>query len=38
MFVDNGDIAEYDTQENLIASKGLYYHLLNQQRRGEIDE
>lgn len=38
MVVDKGEIVEYDTQDKLIANKGLYYHLLNQQKRGEVDE
>lgn len=38
MVVDKGEVIEYDTQEKLIERKGLYYHLLNQQKRGETDE
>ena len=37
MVVDRGEVVEYDTQERLIASKGLYYHLLSQQQRGEVN-
>lgn len=37
MVVDKGEIAEYDTQENLLAKRGLYYHLHSQQEKGEID-
>ena len=37
MVVDKGEIAEYDTPERLVQKKGLYYHLLSQQKRGEID-
>lgn len=38
MVVDKGEIIEYDTQEKLIETRGLYYHLLNQQKRGEVNE
>lgn len=38
MVVDKGKIAEYDTQENLIQQKGIYYQLLSRQMRGEADE
>lgn len=38
MVVDKGEVVEYDTQEKLIAEQGLYYHLLNQQKRGDLDE
>lgn len=37
MVVDRGEVVEYDTQERLIASQGLYYHLLSQQQRGEVN-
>lgn len=38
MVVDKGEIVEYDTQENLLAQKGLYYHLHSRQEKGEVDE
>lgn len=37
MVVDHGEIAEYDTPENLLNRKGLFWHLHNQQLRGETD-
>lgn len=38
MVVDKGEIVEYDTPDRLIENKGLYYHLLNQQKGGESNE
>lgn len=38
MVVDKGEIIEYDTPDKLIEKKGLYYHLLNQQKRGEVND
>lgn len=35
MVVDRGRIAEYDTKENLMERKGLYYYLHSKQLRGE---
>lgn len=37
MVVDDGRLLEYDTHENLIKSKGLYYNLYNMQKRGDIN-
>jgi len=37
MVVDSGMIAEYDTPQKLLDSKGLYWYLHNQQARGEVD-
>ena len=37
MVIDKGSLAEYDTHENLMAKKGLYCHLYNQQKRGDVD-
>lgn len=37
MVIDKGQLAEYDTHENLMAQKGLFYHLNMQQMRGETD-
>lgn len=37
MVIDKGQLAEYDTHENLMAKKGLFYHLNMQQMRGETD-
>ena len=37
MVIDKGSLVEYDTHENLMAQKGLYCHLYNQQQRGDID-
>ena len=37
MVIDKGSLVEYDTHKSLIAQKGLYYHLYNQQQRGDID-
>lgn len=37
MVIDKGQLAEYDTHENLMAEKGLFYHLNMQQMRGETD-
>lgn len=36
MVVDKGEVVEFDTPENLLAQKGLYYYLYNQQQRGEV--
>jgi len=38
MVIDRGDLVEYDTHENLMEQKGLYFHLYNQQKRGDTDE
>ena len=38
MVIDRGDLVEYDTHENLMEKKGLYFHLYNQQKRGDTDE
>lgn len=37
MVVDEGEIVEYDTPINLLGKKGLYWHLHNQQARGEVN-
>lgn len=37
MVIDKGSLVEYDTHENLMAQKGLYCHLYNQQQRGDVD-
>lgn len=37
MVIDKGSLVEYDTHERLMKEKGLYYHLYNQQKRGDID-
>lgn len=37
MVIDKGNIAEYDTPENLMALNGLYAYLYNQQQRGDVD-
>jgi subfamily B ATP-binding cassette protein HlyB/CyaB len=37
MVIDKGSLVEYDSHENLMAIKGLYCHLYNQQKRGEIN-
>lgn len=36
--IDKGNLIEYDTHENLMKNKGLYYYLYSKQHRGEIDE
>ncbi len=36
MVIDDGKLAEYDTHDNLMKMKGLYYHLYIQQAGGEI--
>ena len=36
MVIDNGRLAEYDTKENLIKRKGLYYYLHSKQKGGEV--
>ena len=38
MVIDKGSLVEFDTHENLIAQKGLYHYLYNQQERGDTDE
>ena len=38
MVVERGQIAEFDTQENLIKSKGIYYQLLSKQMNFKVDE
>jgi subfamily B ATP-binding cassette protein HlyB/CyaB len=37
MVIDKGQLVEYDTHENLMADKGLFYHLNMQQMRGETE-
>lgn len=37
MVIDKGSLVEYDTHEKLMAQKGLYCHLYNQQQRGDVD-
>lgn len=37
MVVDKGQIAEYDTHENLLAAKGLYDYLYHQQQKGAVE-
>ena len=37
MVIDKGNLAEYDTHENLMKQEGLYCHLYNQQQRGDVD-
>ncbi|MFZ1249086.1 MAG: type I secretion system permease/ATPase [Candidatus Saccharimonadales bacterium] len=34
MALDKGQVVEYDTPENLIEQKGLFYHLRSQQEKG----
>lgn len=38
MVIDRGNLVEYDTHENLMEQQGLYFHLYNQQKRGDTDE
>lgn len=37
MVIDSGNLTEYDTYENLLQKKGIYYHLYRRQLRGNID-
>lgn len=37
MVVDKGKIVEFDTPNNLLMQRGLFYHLHNQQKKGEVD-
>ncbi len=37
MVIDNGKLAEFDTQENLLNQRGLYYELNSKQLRGDTD-
>ncbi len=37
MVIDKGSLVEYDTHDNLMAQNGLYCHLYNQQKRGDVD-
>ncbi len=37
MVVDDGKLLEYDTHDNLLKSKGLYYNLYSMQKRGDIN-
>lgn len=37
MVVDDGKMLEYDTHDNLLKSKGLYYNLYSMQKRGDIN-
>lgn len=37
MVIDKGSLVEYETHENLMAQKGVYCHLYNQQQRGDVD-
>ncbi len=36
MVVDKGSLIEYDSHDNLMKNKGLYYYLYNQQLRGDV--
>ena len=36
MVIDSGNLAEYDTHENLLQKKGIYYHLYRRQLRGNM--
>ena len=36
MVIDKGDLVEYDTHDNLMNEKGIYYKLYNQQSRGGV--
>ncbi len=36
MAIDKGEVIEFDTHENLLQLKGLYYYLYTQQQRGDI--
>lgn len=36
MVIDGGALAEYDTHENLMQQKGIYYRLYSQQLRGDV--
>ena len=38
MVIDRGSLVEYDTHEALMKQGGLYKHLYDQQKRGEVDE
>lgn len=38
MVVDQGQVKEYDTHENLMKFNGIYRKLYNQQKRGHINE
>lgn len=38
MVIDNGNLEEYGTHENLMNSKGIYYNLYCKQLRGDVDE
>ena len=38
MVIDRGSLAEYDTHDALMKQGGLYRHLYDQQKRGEVDE
>lgn len=38
MVIDSGNLTEYDTHENLLQKKGIYYHLYRRQLRGDIGE
>ncbi len=37
MVIDSGNLTEYDTHENLLQKKGIYYRLYCRQLRGDID-
>ena len=37
MVIDGGKLIEYDTHDNLLKAKGLYYDLYNMQLRGDVD-
>ena len=37
MVIDKGDLKEFDTHENLMKNKGIYYHLYSQQLRGDVN-
>lgn len=37
MVIDKGSLIEYDTHQALLVSHGLYRHLYDQQKRGEVD-
>ena len=37
MVIDRGSLVEYDTHENLMSLNGLYRHLYDQQKRGDVD-
>ena len=37
MVIDEGNLVEYDTHDNLMKNKGIYHNLYCKQLRGDID-